>query len=93
MAGAGGAGGRGERRQLSADVRTWPVEDAWSLARKMHWLGGLPLGEGEAGPVWACTCPWGWRPMGRLHEVNMGSDWVRLRESRECPAHGTVAKR
>lgn len=38
--------------------------------------------------ITACTCPFEWRSLGRLHGGWMGNGWVRMRTDPRCPCHG-----
>ena len=38
-----------------------------------------------------CTCPLGYRGLGRLYGVSFGKGWVRLDDAPDCPHHGSTA--
>lgn len=35
-----------------------------------------------------CTCPWAYKSLGRLYNVDMGKGWIRLTTDAGCPNHG-----
>lgn len=34
-----------------------------------------------------CTCPYDYRPLGRLYGISMGKDWLRTSTEPACPHH------
>jgi len=35
-----------------------------------------------------CTCPHEWKGLGILYGISLGSGWVRLDDTTDCPHHG-----
>jgi len=40
-----------------------------------------------------CRCDHAIRPLGVLHDLQMGEGWVRITTHPDCPWHGTKAQR
>lgn len=39
-----------------------------------------------------CTCPSGWKGLGRLDGIDLGKGWVRLGTDPGCPHHGPTER-
>ena len=60
-----------------------PMPDLTSEEQHRRWLfGDVP-----------CRCDHAIRPLGVLHDLQMGDGWVRITTHPDCPWHGTKAQR